>query len=44
MKTITLIISLLALSSCTFSGKYASSSQNFGWSTTIVLPVEDIEK
>lgn len=44
MKKIALIISFLTLASCTFNGKYASNSQNFDWSGTIVIPVEEFKK
>lgn len=44
MKKIAVIVSFLALASCTFSGKYTSASQNFDWTTTIIIPVEDAKK
>jgi hypothetical protein len=44
MKKIALLISVLALASCSFSGKYASDTQTFDWTTTIVIPVEDCKK
>lgn len=44
MKKIAVIVSFLALASCTFSGKYTSPNQNFDWTTTIVIPVEDVKK
>ena len=44
MKKLALVITALTLSSCSFSGKYVSPSQNFDWVSTIVLPVEDCKK
>lgn len=44
MKTIALIFTALALTSCTMSGAYTSASQNFNFNTSIVIPVEDCKK
>ena len=44
MKTFALIATALALTSCTFSGKYTSATQNFDWTTSIVIPVEECKK
>lgn len=44
MKTIALIITALALTSCTMSGTYTSATQNFDFNTSIVIPVEDYKK
>lgn len=44
MKTAALIITALALTSCTMSGTYTSASQNFDFNTSIVIPVVDYKK
>ena len=45
MKTITLILTALVLTSCTFKGTYHSASgQKFDFDTTIIIPVEDCKK
>ena len=44
MKKIILATSFLVLSSCTFSGKYTSATQNFDWTSSIVIPVEECKK
>lgn len=40
-KIILLSILVASLTSCTFSGSYMSSDQNFEWSTSIVVPVNE---
>lgn len=45
MKTVTLIIAALTLTSCTLTGTYISSTgQQFDFDTSIVIPVEDYKK
>lgn len=44
MKTIALIFTVLALTSCTISGTYTSATQNFDFNTSIVIPVENYKK
>lgn len=44
MKKISLIIAALVLTSCTMTGKYTSTSQNFDFSGSIIIPVENCKK
>ena len=44
MKTFALIVTALVLTSCTFSGKYTSATQNFDFTTSVVIPVEEYKK
>lgn len=44
MKTIALIFTALALTSCTMSGTYTSATQNFDFNTSIIVSVEDYKK
>lgn len=44
MKTFALVITALALTSCSISGTYNSASQNFDFNGSIIIPVEEIKK
>lgn len=44
MKTFALLISLVTLASCSFSGKYSTDSQNFDFTSTLIIPVEECKK
>lgn len=44
MKAIILITTALALTSCSMSGSYTSTNQNFDFNSSIVIPVKAYKK